>query len=159
MSTGRSRQIGVMDLRSCRDLEPLAHPDWNLYLGRFSPDGNWILFEAKSTPGHAGLYASPFRPGVKSDPSTWIAVSDGKTFDGPGRWTPDGRGVVYLSKRDGFQCLWSQRLDSRKRPFGDPVAVWHLHSATQYMDREFSVARDKIAVILHERGSNLWLVK
>jgi hypothetical protein len=99
-STGRSRQIGVMDLRTCRDLEPLAHPDWNLYLGRFS---------AKTTPGRAG-YAAPFRPGVKSDPSTWIAVSDGKTFDGPGR-----------GHRTAAACCTSRNVTHFARDKNDPA--------------------------------------
>jgi hypothetical protein len=157
LSGDRMRQVAVMDLRSCGFLDPIYAKDMHLYMARFSPDGKWMLVEAKATPGRARLYIAPFRPGGNADPAAWIAVSDGKTFDGPGRWMPDGNSIVYLSKRDGFQCLWSQRLDAGKRAVGEPTAVWHLHSATQYINREFSVAQDRIAVILQQRAGNLWL--
>jgi len=56
-----------------------------------------------------------------------------------------------MSLRDGFECLWVQRLDpAAKTPPGAPFPVYHFHSARRspaYVrpgQRAISMARDKI---------------
>ena len=36
-------------------------------------------------------------------------------------WSPDGNLLYFLSERDGFRCIWGQKLDpASKRPLGAP---------------------------------------
>src|SRR5262249_18320081 len=79
----------------------------------------------------------------------WIAITDGAADDKP-RWSPDGATLYFLSKRDGFRCIWAQRVDARKHPAGQPIPIFHAHEARRSMvsvgrgDLGMSVARDKI---------------
>jgi len=48
--------------------------------------------------------------------------------DGHANWSPDGNLLYFLSDRDGFRCLWAQRLDpATKRPVASPFDVHHFH--------------------------------
>jgi hypothetical protein len=54
---------------------------------------------------------------------------EGKTGENVPRWSPDGALLYFLSERDGFRCLWAQRLEpTAKTPFGPAVPVHHFHS-------------------------------
>jgi hypothetical protein len=57
-------------------------------------------------------------------------------------WSPDSNLLYYLSKRDGFLCLWAQRLDpATKRPAGaacvarDTPGVFMLEERADLFDR------------------------
>jgi Tol biopolymer transport system component len=59
----------------------------------------------------------------------WIpVVSEKETPERP-RWSGDGRSVFYISKRDGFDCIWAQDFDpQRMTATGEPYAVQHYHN-------------------------------
>jgi hypothetical protein len=43
---------------------------------------------------------------------------------------PDGNALYYASERDGYRCLWVQRLDAAtKRPVGEAQVLQHFHDA------------------------------
>jgi Tol biopolymer transport system component len=97
---------------------------------------------------------------------TWIAVTKGKTFDTTPRWSPDGTWLYFVSARDGYQCLWRQRLaPDTRQPLGDAKEVYHLHGARRSISslsppyREISVARDKLVFAMNERTGNIWMVE
>lgn len=48
----------------------------------------------------------------------WIQASEGGLgFQRQGCWAPDANLVYFLSDRDGFRCIWAQRLEpGAKRP-------------------------------------------
>jgi eukaryotic-like serine/threonine-protein kinase len=80
------------------------------------------------------------------------------------RWSPDGALLYFVSERDGFRCLWAQRLEpTAKTPFGPAVPAHHFHRARrslkdvpfQYL--EMGVAPDKIVLPLAERTGNIWM--
>ena len=105
----------------------------------------------------------PFSPGVKPRHEEWIPVTDGRQFEDLPRWSPDGNLLYFTSHRDGFRCLWAQRLDpGSKRPRGDAFPVYHLHSARLSLmnvhlgDQEIPVARDKLVFTLGELTGNIW---
>jgi hypothetical protein len=74
--------------------------------------------------------------------------------------------LYFISDRDGYLCLWAQRLANRtKAPLGTPFPVYHFHSArlsTANLDMsvlEIGVAKDKIIVGLGELTGNVWSMK
>ena len=72
-------------------------------------------------------------------------------------WSPDGSRLYFASERDGFSCIWQQRLDpATKRPLGPPSPVYHFHNARSAHDG-LSVAQDKVAFTILETTGNLWM--
>jgi hypothetical protein len=73
----------------------------------FSPDGSKIAFRSERAGG--GIY--------------------GESNNDKQRWSPNGNLLYFVSERDGFRCIWAQRLDpGSKRPVGALFAVYHSHS-------------------------------
>ena len=68
---------------------------------------------------------APYRPGTNNPAeSAWIEITDGVGYDGRPLWVPSGNLLYFVSYRDGFQCIYAQRLEpSSKRPAGAPMAV------------------------------------
>jgi len=82
------------------------------------------------------------------------------------RWSPDGNLLPYLSKRDGFVCLWAQRLEpATKRPAGSAFAVYHSHSIRRSLGGVLEgsagpeVVRGKIVIALKELTGNVWMAE
>jgi Tol biopolymer transport system component len=162
------RRIGVVTVGSGEKMELISHAQYNLYQANSSPDGRWVAFLAKSQ--RSLLYIAPFpaTPAVEQDgtPGDWISVTDGEFQNDKPRWSPDGNLLYFISNRDGFLCLWAQRLDpASKRPVGPVFAVCHLHKARRSMANvglavlETSVARDKIVFNLAEYTGNVWMAE
>ncbi len=82
------------------------------------------------------------------------------------RWSPDGGLLYYQSTRDGFRCIWAQRLDrDTKRPVGEPFGVYHSHSARRSIGNIagpqhvwLSVA-DKMVFSMREITGNIWMME
>jgi hypothetical protein len=81
-----------------------------------------------------------------------VAVTDGEFSDDKPRFSPDGNLLYFTSNRDGFFCLWAQRLGSTtKRPRGLPFTIKHFHRTRLSMlnvdlgSLEISVAQPNIA--------------
>ena len=91
----------------------------------------------------------------------WIDVTE--DGDAPA-WSPDAGLLYFWSNRDGFPCLWAQRLDpGTKTPTGSPMAIQHFHSRglswrNLYLGApDIAVAHDKIVFNLGEHSGNVWL--
>jgi hypothetical protein len=74
--------------------------------------------------------------------------------------------MYFTSMRDGFHCLWAQRLrPDTKEPTGPAFLVKHFHNARVSMTNtgttglEIAVARDKIFINLGELSSNIWTTR
>ncbi len=129
----------------------------------FSPDDRWIVFGQQYPVGTERVFISPFPPKRQEE---WLPVTDGASFDAYPRWSPSGNFVYFISDRDGFRCLWGQRLDPvTKRNAGSPIPLYHSHASRRSLlnvsanSLEISVARDKIAVPMGEITGNLWMTK
>src|SRR4029077_17603202 len=103
-------------------------------------------------------------PSSNAIPADWIPISSGEFWDDKPRWSPDGSLLYFTSTRDGFLCVWCQRLDPVSRqPAGPPFDVFHFHNAGRSMMNvglaalEPSVARDRIVLNLGEITGNIWL--
>ena len=74
--------------------------------------------------------------------------------------------VYFTSDRDGYLCVWMQRLDpSTKHPIGAPIALEHFHNsmgrdAAVHPDgSDLVVARDKVVINLPRRQDDIWSMK
>jgi eukaryotic-like serine/threonine-protein kinase len=140
----------------------LEHAKYLLWNPRFSPDDRWVCFNA-TEPGRSRIFVAPVRDTGPVPEQEWITIADTGGDDKP-RWSPDGNTLYFVSERDGFRCIWAQRLDSRKRPLGAAIAVFHAHQSQRSLfnvgpgDLSISVARDKIVFNMSERAGNLWLM-
>jgi hypothetical protein len=73
--------------------------------------------------------------------------------------------LYFLSDRDGFRCIWAQRLNPRTRhPEGPGFAVQHLHAARRTLSINLEVASiglsltsDKLFFSAPEHTGNVWI--
>ena len=147
---------------------PLVRSKTSLYSLRFSPDDRWIAFHFHTGPVARAVYVAPFRGLVEVPETEWIKVTDGRSADREPYWSPDGNLIYYLSERDGFRCIWAQRVDHNTRqPVGDPFAVYHFHSARRSLTNVgfgtglvgLSIAKDKIVFAQGEVTGNIWMTE
>ena len=95
----------------------------------------------------------------------WIPVTDGLQSEGDVAWSPDGNLLYFLSERDGFRCIWAQRLAPvTKQPQGEAFPVRHFHTARQSLktiDRPdligLSATRDRLVFSMSELTGNIWM--
>jgi hypothetical protein len=126
---------------------------------RLSPDNRWILFRSRYQ-----LFVTPFSGDRAGGETDWIQVTDGSAMEERGFWSPDANWIYSSSFRDGFECIWAYPIDPRsRRPAGNPVAVYHSHSArlslrnANQVSQGVTVARDKVVFNQGEITGNIWL--
>jgi eukaryotic-like serine/threonine-protein kinase len=152
-------QAWVMDLVSRRKTALLATRHW-IAADSFSPDGRWFSFvDGEGTSW--GSSVAPFRGEGAVGESAWVAIMKG---GGGGTWSPDGKLLYILSGRDGFLCIWAQRLDpATKRPFGAPFAVFHSHnprvSLSNANEVALAIGPDRILFNMGEKTGNIWMAE
>lgn len=154
--TGRGRRVSV-----------LSHPEWPVHAPRFSTDGQWLLFHATTSPAARTIFVAPLRDGHPGPPSAWIALTSGDQLDREPCWSPSGDAVFFLSDRDGFRCIWTQRLDRRTlQPVGAPAAVHHVHHASLRLGLELDTGLvgltalpGKLFFTLFETRGSIWLAQ
>ena len=158
--------VSLLNVFTQENIEILQHPDWLLHSPRFSPDERWIAFHATDNPMTRRIFIAPFFKGKVAGESDWIAITGGAEMDREPRWSPDGSLLYFISERDGFRCLWAQRLNPMsKRPTGSSFAVHHFHDSrlsnrmgdTGLIGLSFS--RDKVFLTLEELTGNIWMMK
>jgi hypothetical protein len=140
--------------------------DHILYQGRYSPDARWVAFHAAmNKPLKMKVFISPLRDGHGVKEADWIPITDGLQVDGDVAWSPDGSLLYFLSERDGFRCIWAQRLaPATKRPQGKAFAVRHFHNARESLGRidrpdliGLSVTQDSLVFSMSELTGNIWM--
>jgi len=127
-----------------------------------SPDDRWISFIYGKPDGRVAIYVAPLTksPSPESD---WILLFDEEFYLGSPAWSPDGNRLYYLSERDGFCCVWTQKLDPlTKKPDGDTEGVYHAHQGrfTLNMPRgngTVAVAVDKLVIWMSETTGNIYM--
>jgi TolB protein len=155
--------IGLLDVSTARKVELIRHPQYSLYQPHFSPDDRWIAFLAKTGQDRSRIYITPFKGPVTSDIGEWVPVTDGENAGDKPRWSPDGNMLYFTSERDGFRCIWAQRLDRvSKHPVGAPFNVHHFHTSRRSLMNvglgplEICVTRNALVFNLGEITGNIW---
>ncbi len=106
----------------------------------------------------------PLRNGVAADEKEWVTITDGSGIDQAANWAPDGNLLYFLSERDGFRCIWGQKLDpTNKKPLGAPFPVYHSHDPRRSIRNVsqglqcMSVSRNQIVFPMGELTGNIWI--
>ena len=140
----------------------------NLGDPRFSPNEEWVSFQ-KSESDLRGrrLFVAPIPKQGELDRNRLIPITAGSEDGYLSAWSPDGGMLYFLSDRDGFRCLYVQRLDpNMKEPRGEADEVYHSHGARvslgaiePFAEIGLSVAEDKIALSMAELTGEIWLME
>jgi Tol biopolymer transport system component len=159
---GLPSRLLMRDLESGRETELAAHPTWNLFRPRFSPDGRWIVFHTTNSPSLRQVYAVPAFQDAAVPLEAWIPIVP--DFGVHPNWAPDGAGIYHFSIRDGLFCVWLQPLDlSTKRPVGKAQAVEHFHKAGLRAATGAGVTNHVAAgylyVTLTSAAANIWMLE
>jgi hypothetical protein len=121
-------------------------------------------------PDVSQVFVVPYQDGVTPERSTWIAITDGNSWETGPEWSSNGNTLYFASERDGFRCLWGQRLAAAtRRPSGVPFVVRHFHeaqrpaifslTATQVEILQFTSEGDKIVYNPTNVTGNIWMIK
>jgi Tol biopolymer transport system component len=138
----------------------LSRPKFSVFDAGFSGDGKWIAFSAGVSLMESEIYVARLR-GAAIEETEWIPITRGG--GSLSAWSPAADTLYFHSRRDGFHCIWAQKLNGAKRPLGDPYAIQHLHSASfgMYVTKPYefhmSVTRDRLALNLAKEKANLWI--
>jgi Tol biopolymer transport system component len=161
--------VGLLDLSTGKTQELIRHPKLALYPESFSPDGRWVAFQARLVDNDSSrtIYVAAYNDGNVRGPDTWIPVTDGHHMDREVKWSPDGGMLYFLSERDGFRCIWAERLDrTTKHPVGEPFPVYHFHHSQQSLTSlgspgkvGLSVTSDGLLFSLAETTGNIWMAR
>src|SRR5262249_47042906 len=163
--SGNPTYYSTIDIVTRQRVEAIRHARYNIHRARFSPDGNWLAFHVPILVEEGGspIFIAPLRHGVTGGESEWIRVTDGTGIDAAPWWSPDMGILYFLSKRDGFQCIWAQHLDkATQRPVGAPFDVYHFHGARHAVpEPDFGpgIAPDKLIFALSDSTGNIWTAK
>jgi len=93
---------------------------------QISPDGKWVVFSAvdvslkenKKTPH---LWIVPLGGGEAHQLTSWPEGED------RGRWSPDGKQMIFVSGHDGGSQIWMVNFDSASGQFvGDPQKLTNI---------------------------------
>ena len=89
----------------------LSDPEYELWQGRYSPDGRWIVFNAQTrNQGGASVLGV-----VSSAGGKWTPITDPNFWADKPRWAPDGKTIYYISDRDSaFFDVWGIEFDLSK---------------------------------------------
>jgi Tol biopolymer transport system component/DNA-binding winged helix-turn-helix (wHTH) protein len=155
---GNPYQINRLDLASHEQTPLLKHASYSLLYGRFSPDNEWVSFTARIRPNRARLMIAPVSGSRLIPESSWIAIADASADDSSD-WSSDGKILYFTSRRDGYTCVWGQKVDLVSRKLlGTPFAALHLHGRLTYGARGWAMADGKIGLALVESTGNIWMM-
>jgi Tol biopolymer transport system component len=153
---GDPYRINALDIASRQQTPLIAHPSNHVLYGRFSPDNRWISFTVRTAANRAWIAIAPVE-GKAVPEAAWIKISE----EGPedrANWSPDGNTLYFTSERDGYTCLWGQRLDASRRPMGEPFAGHHFHERLVFQKLGWSVGAGRVAMALGESTGNIWMM-
>ena len=130
-----------------------------------SRDGRWLLFTTVNS-GSENLMTAAFRSDSRTsmnERNPLIAGADGGVLSP--KFSPDGRLVYYVSRRDGWSCVWAQPVSpDTGGPAGDPFGVYHSHRFSSSIDLGktagipwIAVTDDRLILSYGETTGNVWM--
>ncbi|MEX2264218.1 MAG: protein kinase [Bryobacteraceae bacterium] len=162
----------LADLAAGKHVRLIEASDWRNkipYAGRFSPDGKWIVFHITTrVTNMRRIFVAPIGNYTARIPeSEWIPITgEGRNLEA--YWSPNGRVLYFLSDRDGFRCVWSQRLRAAtKRPLGEAFPVRHFHQTSRSIAGVsggagaigLSAASGRLVFSLGDLRGNIWALR
>jgi Tol biopolymer transport system component len=165
LTTEKTLAVSVLKIGAKGHTVILQDSKNSLMQARFSPDGGLIAFVVRLDSGHSRILTAPYQGETKAAESSWVALTDGASWDTAPSWSADGKTVYYTSSRDGFRCIWAQRLDSSRHPSGKPTAIHHFHTARRspglapFNGVDMAAGRDQLFLSLGEMTGDIWLAK
>jgi Tol biopolymer transport system component len=162
------REIHVLDVATGKSRLFLRseEKDTTLTLPRLSRDGRFMTF-TMVRPGRARrIYLAPVTNGPVPT-NSWTVVAEGSNLERMSYWAPSGEAIYFLSERDGFRCIWAQRVDAAThRPSGEPFGALHMHQARYSLGSipdvatiGLSIAGDQLFYAGFELQANVWLAE
>jgi serine/threonine protein kinase/Tol biopolymer transport system component len=153
----------LYDVVRGKRIAEFGHPTHDLGPVTFSPDRRWLAFWEPLDDGSGRLLVTRAdAAGRPAAPQDWVEVAKGNTST----WSPMGDVMYYESDRDGWSCVWAQRLQRETmRAVGPPVAIHHAHSARLSIGnvgpvfRGLAVSRDRVVFSMSEMISNIWMTE
>src|SRR5207248_10463536 len=132
---------------------------------QFSRDHRWVSFHSIPNPLRRQILVAPALAGGAIEESQWVPVTDGQGLDRNATFSPDSSLLYFLSERDGFRCIWAQRLDRQLRPQGVAFAVVHLHHSKRSLGAGatgaigLAAAPGKLIFSAAEYYGNIWILR
>jgi hypothetical protein len=137
-----------------------------LFQPHISPDGRWVALHTNISTTQNPIMVIPLRDGMAAGEKEWVRITDGSGMDRDANWAPDGNLLYFFSERDGFRCIWGQKLDpSSKKPLGAPFPVYHSHNPSRSLGNVslvslcMSVCRNQIVFMMREQTGNIWITE
>ncbi|HTF66618.1 MAG TPA: protein kinase [Edaphobacter sp.] len=160
---GMPSQIKMANLETGDTQTVLEGRGVSLGEASWSPESQYLLFTASKEGESKRVFAVQFPQSTGTASGKWIPVTSASQWSDKPRWSGDGKYIFYLSKRDGFSCIWGQHFDPRTgKTKGPPFAVQHYHrpgnSVGVITAQAFnlSVAGDAIYLNVGEQTSSIW---
>jgi eukaryotic-like serine/threonine-protein kinase len=161
---GIPSKIEMVDLATGTARVVLEKKGLSLSEATWSPDNQYLLFTASPDGTSKQVFAVSFSRSSRIVKGNWIPITEPSGFSDRPRWSGDGKTVFYLSKRDGFPCVWGQRFDPESEQLiAAPFPVTHYHnrrfSPEAVVDRSFnlSVAGDSVYLNVAEINTSVWV--
>jgi serine/threonine protein kinase/Tol biopolymer transport system component len=147
----------LLDVPSWHRRDLLSTTHW-IATDFFSPEIHWISFEDHGA-GYDRAYIAPLTK-MPVQENEWILIKD--FFSAV--WSPAGNLLYGFSGRDGYWCIWAQRLNPvTKQPIGLPFPVFHSHGARLSLGNAtegwLSVAGNRMVFSMGERTGNIWMAE
>jgi Tol biopolymer transport system component/DNA-binding winged helix-turn-helix (wHTH) protein len=157
-------ELWSLPLAAAPDAAPAAHkvisdPDFDVFQGHYSPDGEWIAFIATALQAE-GETSTIFVTRTTGGP--WVRMTDSKHWDDKPRWSPDGKTLYYLSAREGFLNVWGIRVNSKTGgPSGSPFRVTAFNSPSLMVPNyippvEISISQNRLVVTAAQVSGHIW---
>jgi hypothetical protein len=131
-----------------------------------SPDGGWLAFDDPVSEDRGQLVVTPVVNGMPAGEADWIPLTEADVDVRWPAWSPAGDALFFTSTRDGFVCVWAQRVAKESmRRLGPPVAIYHAHTARLLIgalgpnERGLAVARDNVVFNMSEMTGNIWMTE
>ena len=159
MSDNQLARLDTAGKRRSMILDTTGQGDvWDAAL---APSDRWVAFTLALPDGTAGLYLAK----VGDQPAaavTWTKLAGDRNYIGSPTWSSDGKILYYGSKRDGFICVWAQRITDDGKPLGEPFAAFHNHTSPDvkhYGVSRVTAAPGRLYMMLGEVKGDLWSLK
>jgi len=102
-SDGKGSGLSILPIGvSAADRKPVAflHSEFNVFGGRFSPDGRWVAYRSNQS-GKTEIYVLPFDPSNPASAGAGGLHQISKDGGDEPHWSQDGKELVYMAP-DGY---------------------------------------------------------